>query len=743
MNPDGTAFRPTAAFDAFNFNPFNIFQTPFQRFNIYTAGQYEVLDGIEVYGRGMFSRNTVETIIAPSGAFGLGVTVNLNNPYLTAAQRNAFCGLDTNTGVGYVPLIPQAACDAAANPTLRPGDAAYRTVNTTLFRRSVEAGPRTSEFVTTFYDFNAGLRGDITADIGWDVSGSYGESENVQTQGGYLLNSRTRQSLLARRDAGGNIVCIDPSNGCVAADFFGPGGALTPDAVGFLAGASSLVQTRTALTQARAQIIGSAPVTAPWAANSASFAVGAEFRDYFASQESDLLSRSGDLGGAGGAAPNITGSYNVWELLGEVQIPLVQDRDFFQDLTVGGGLRWSNYTIGAPGSPTYDTLTWKAEGTWEPVTGLRVRGNYSKASRAPNIAELFSPLNTVLTNLGDDPCANLTDQGLPIAGRPIPTGTLRDVCIAQGANPAIIGQIGVPTAGQANTTTGGNVFLEPEQSTSWTVGAVVNPQRLPGFSASVDYYSIVITDAISTPTPGDAIEACFGAGNLSVSNPACVGPTGIGRNFDTGQLSGDPATTRGLFLGLSNLGRLETSGIDFKIDYAREIGTVGLSLSVSGNWTERLKFQSTPSDVNRECIGFVSPNCGSITPEFSMYNRITVSWRNIDFSMLHRYLSSAEQEPLDVIDSGPFFEGTLTQGPLAGREVNFGEIPAYNYFDFSVGFNLTENLNVGLLINNITDKEPPLVGSEAGSTAFNSGNTFPSTYDALGRRYSVTARLRF
>jgi outer membrane receptor protein involved in Fe transport len=46
-------------------------------------------------------------------------------------------------------------------------------------------------------------------------------------------------------------------------------------------------------------------------------------------------------------------------------------------------------------------------------------------------------------------------------------------------------------------------------------------------------------------------------------------------------------------------------------------------------------------------------------------------------------------------------------------------------------------------VQNLLDKDPPLTGNNAGSTSYNSGNTFPSTYDALGRRYAVTAKLRF
>src|SRR3546814_9981306 len=53
---DLTAFIP------FNFNPFNVYQTPFERFNMYGAAHYEVSDAVEVYTRGLFSKNTVSTI---------------------------------------------------------------------------------------------------------------------------------------------------------------------------------------------------------------------------------------------------------------------------------------------------------------------------------------------------------------------------------------------------------------------------------------------------------------------------------------------------------------------------------------------------------------------------------------------------------------------------------------------------------------------------------------------------------
>ncbi|MFZ5703058.1 MULTISPECIES: TonB-dependent receptor domain-containing protein [Pseudomonadota] len=765
-------FVPT--FSTFNFNPFNIFQTPFERFNIFGAAKYEVSDSVEVYTRGMFSKNTVDTIIAPSGAFGIAVNLSLNNPFLPAAARNQFCAFDVNpSATVYTPRFTQAECDAAA--TALPGSAAYREIGrnntfvpfdvngngviaagegyfnnpqTALFRRSVEAGPRISNFATTLFDYKLGARGAITDTIDWDVFGAYGESENRQTIKGYFTNSRVRQSLLTTRDAAGNVVCQNAANGCVPANFFG---TISPEAVNFLVQESSSF-VRTSLAQARATISGDFGVTSPWAAEPISFAVGGEYRKYRASQGADTLAQSGDLGGAGGATPNISGGYDVYEAIAEVIVPIVSDRPFFQSLTVEGGFRYSDYAVDAAGSPGYTATTYKVGGTWEPVQGVSIRGNYARAVRAPNISELFSPVNTGLTNLGVDPCATQRTNGTTL--RPPLTGELLAVCLAQGANAGNIQSIPEPISGQVLSTGGGNLGIRPEKSDSYTIGVVLQPSFLPGFSASVDYYNIKVKQAITAPTPADVIGACFGVGNNGIFNPAAgastsIACTSIRRDPITGGLSGDPNTSTGLPSTLSNGGSLETDGIDVSINYATDLtDDIGLALSFVGNYTFQSRFNAfvaSPLSVNRDCVGYISANCGSLQPDFQWSQRTTLTFKDVDVSLLWRHLSSFEQEPLDVIDSGPFFSGTLGANVpgVGGRTVNFGRIKAYDYFDLSARFNATESLTFTLSVQNLFDKDPPLTGNNAGTTAFNSGNTFPSTYDALGRRYAVAARLRF
>ena len=762
-------------FQTFNFNPFNVFQVPFERFNMFGQARYEVSDAVEVYTRGLFSKNTVNTIIAPSGAFGISVNISLNNPFLPAAARNQFCAFDVNpSATVYTARFTQAECAAAANGALRPGDPAYREIGLggfvpfdvngngrieagegynpnpqSLFsRRATEAGPRISEYVTTLFDYRVGARGGITDSIDWDITGAYGESENLQTIKGYTLNSRFRQSLRAGGTAAAP-VCFDTSNGCVPANVFG---TIQQAAIPFLVQESSSF-TKTSLSQVKGTINGDAGFTSPFAADPVAFAIGGEYRKYTARQGADSLARSGDLGGAGGATPNIKGGFDVYEAFGELVVPLVSEKPFFNSLTVEGGLRYSAYTVDAPGNPSYNTTTFKVGGTWEPVEGLAIRGNFARAVRAPNIGELFSPVNTGLTNLGTDPCATLTTAGTLLPGRPAggPTGELRAVCLAQGANLGNINSIPQPNAGQVNSTGGGNVNIRPEKSDSYTIGAIFQPAALPGFSASFDYYNIKVAGAISSPTPADVIAACFGTSVFNPpagasASPAC---TSIRRSPADGGLSGDPNVFSGLPSTLSNSGSIETDGFDLIMNYKTSLtDDIGLALSFSGNYTLNSKFNAfvfNPDSINRECTGFFSTNCGSLQPKFQWTQRTTVSFDKIDISMLWRHMSSMEQEPLDVIDSGPFFSGTIGAAILGvgGRTTNFGRIKAYDYFDLSTRFSASDNLTFTVSVQNLLDKDPPLVGNNAGSTTFNSGNTFPSSYDSLGRRYAVSAKLTF
>ena len=728
----GTAV-PT--FARFNFNPFNIFQTPFKRYNIFAQANYEVSDAIEVYTRGLFSKNTVNTIIAPSGSFAGAVTINLNNPLLPTSLRNQFCAFDINPAAAiYTPRFTPAECAAAATAT-GASDPNYRTVTSGLGRRAVEVGPRISNFQTTIFDYRIGAKGAITDSIDWDVSGAYGESEKVQTILNYTLQSRFRQGLLVNGTAA-NPVCQDTSNSCVPVNVFGPAGSISPAAADFL-NENSSTTIRTSLAQARAVVSGDLGLTSPAASEAVGFALGTEYRRYKAQQSADTLAKTpGELGGAGGAAPDINGGYDVYEGYAEVIAPLVEDKPFFKSLTLEAGARYSRYSV--TGGSSNNATTYKVGGSWEPVESLKIRANYAHAVRAPNISELFTPNTTGLTNLALDPCAGAA---------PTTNANLRAVCIAQGAPVGTIGSIANPTAAQANLTSGGNLNLKPEKADTYTIGAVFQPTFLPRFSLSVDYYHIKVKEQIGAPLPGDLISACFGGlSAASATNPDC---TVIRRSPLTGQLDGDPATTFGLFAPLSNQGLLLTDGVDVVANYNRDLGFAAWAVNFVGNYTLNSKFKATPNGLNRECTGFYSVNCsftGSLQPKYQWSLRNTFTIEDIDLSLLWRHIDKFRQEPQDVIDTGPAFVGTLPAtggGALSGRTVDFGRIKSFDYFDLTMRFNVSENFTFTATVQNLLDKQPPVIGSSIGATTFDSGNTYPSTYDTLGRRYAVSARLRF
>ena len=133
----------------------------------------------------------------------------------------------------------------------------------------------------------------------------------------------------------------------------------------------------------------------------------------------------------------------------------------------------------------------------------------------------------------------------------------------------------------------------------------------------------------------------------------------------------------------------------------------------------------------------------------------TVAARPSDLSLLWRWIDKVTLEPLQIeadreaaIAAGPSpttgcpdFDGADPNGCMIDEE--FRSIPSEHYFDLTARFNATDNMTFTATVQNLFDNQPKVVGNTIGSTTFNSGNVFPSTYDALGRRYAVSAKLKF
>jgi iron complex outermembrane receptor protein len=677
--------------------------TPFKRYNLFTAGHYQLRDSVEIYGQGLFIRDLVQAPYTVTGTQGDTDEIPYSNPFIPVPALLQFCAANG---------LSVAQCDAAAEAK-SPSDPNYQTFTTSIFRRFVEAGERQLNFDTTMFQFRSGVRGEINTHLKYDVYATYGESDNLQTLIGNALHSRLQQALLATNPNS----CIDPSNGCVPINVFGAAGTVTPQMLAFLVGGPTFVTTRASLGTANAIVNGDIGVSSPLAVTAIGFAVGADYRRTAVEVEPDIPNQTdNEILGNGTVSP-VTGAYNVKEEFIELIAPLVQDRSFAKDLTVELGGRESDYSTAGT------NFTWKAGVSWAPASdGFKLRGNYQVASRAPNIGELYSPVVLSYDSLQVDPCAG---PGVTA------TSKLGQICLAQGAPRSSLGTINNPSGGYANVTVGGNPQLNVENATTYTFGAAFNPAQRQTLSASIDYYKIVVDHAITNPTIGDIISECFANTYNPGLNltPACLS---IQRSPQTGALDGDAP---GIPEVLTNLGHLSTDGVDLFVNDRFELPVGLLSLDFEGNWTRSSRFQPGPTELDRECAGYYSDNCASIQPKYSWSQRTTLTvLRQIDFSLLWRHISSERYEPQAIIDAG---------GPENAPLSQYLTIPPYNYFDFTLRWKVSKNARISFVMFNIFDKQPPFVGSTLGYYSFNTANTYPATYDVNGRRLGLSATVNF
>jgi len=695
LSTDGNSLVPF--YLPYNFNPLNIYQTPVEKYNIFGQANFQVSDNVEAYGQAWYTTSVVETQIAESATFFNTYRLPISNPFMPVAVRNRIC-----QGYG----ISQADCDAAA-ATTNANSAAYREVSIGLRRRFIEWGPRTSTFENDAFQIVGGLRGQLPADWSWDLSAQYGESGQVSTIGKYGLFSRVQQALRATS----RTTCSSSAGGCVPINLFGTVGSMTQPMFDFI-DASASSRTDTSLGAVNLTFTGDlGELKLPSSSERVSTALGFEYREYIASARGDFLSaQPGELLGAGGANPPVKGKYDVAEFYTEFLVPLVTDAAFAKSIALEAGARYSDY------STTGESSTWKIGGSWEVTDNFRLRSVFQSAVRSPNISELFFPVQTGLANRSTDPC-----QG----AAPTTNSALRAICIAQGAPAGSIGFITAPAAGQINTTSGGNPTLDTEEADTLTVGFIWSP--IANLSLSVDYFKIDLDGAISAPAIDDVVNGCFASSfnpNLAF-NAAC---SNIRRNPVDGSLNGSPANVQGVVVASTNQGKISTSGLDFGVLYGWEVGDLGrFSWNLNATYTFENKFQATPVSVNRDCLGYYSINCGNLQSELTANQRLTWSYKAFDVSLRHRYLSSTSVEPA--------LKGVYLK--------DFESISAYNYFDLSARWSATEKVTLTLTVDNLTSESPPDVGSDIGPTSWNSGNTYPTVYDTLGRTYSLGVNVKF
>ncbi|MGY4396017.1 iron complex outermembrane receptor protein [Sphingomonas sp. UYAg733] len=309
------------------------------------------------------------------------------------------------------------------------------------------------------------------------------------------------------------------------------------------------------------------------------FAVGGEYRKESTRSTPSEFQAAGFFDG-GSAIISSGGGYDVKEVFGEINVPLLKDLPFAKNLSFGGAARFSDYsTIGS-------TFTWKLDGSYSPVSDITFRGSYSQAVRAPNITELFSPLQGTFQFL-DDPCdpVNLPE------GTQYREANCRAALTAAGLTPAQIANFSPSTDAEQSTSqpglTGGNPNLTEETAKTWTAGLVLRPSFIPGLSITADWYDINIKNAINTPDVNELFKLCVD--QPSLDNVFC-------NNFSRASGTGFINT---FIVQAQNVAQFTTAGLEVSIGYrfkpAIDIGTFNFRLS--GNYLDDLTFYATAGGV--------------------------------------------------------------------------------------------------------------------------------------------------
>lgn len=719
-----TALRPgpnrtfETGLNSFNFGPWNFYQRPIRK---YVAGGFadlEISDAIKPYAEVMYLYDRTVAQIAPSASFGVSQSINCDSPLLSDQQRSLVC--ITGNYVGEVPIFDPAGnfvgVEGSPTPFVDPvtGNSYLRG---TLFaaRRNVEGGPRRDERTHRNMRLLGGVKGELGRAISYDASFITSRVKLSSNYTNELSVTRIIRSLDVIRDpATGQPACRARLTGedpqCVPWDIFTTAG-VTPDAPEYLA----LAATRAGSVRQRVATayvnfdLGKWGIRSPWSDEGPALNAGAEFREDRISYRPDAAYQSGDLAGTNPETP-YSGSVKVKELFGEVRIPIVTGR-LVDRLAFEGGYRQSWYSNP---SNSFTNSSSKIALDFIPFRGIRFRGSRQRAVRAPNIVELFAP--TIPGFFDNDPCAGQSPAASAVQ------------CAATGVSASQYGRIvAVPPNGffAYNSITGGNSGLGPETATTRTLGIVLEPRFLPGFSATADWFDISLKGAVAQIGSQVIMDSC-----IATSDPIFCGR--IHRDSNGSLWLGPQG-----FIDDSNanIGSLRVRGIDIGANYTRDLGrfgsaTIGFIGSYLGDFKVDNGGLSTPAD----CAGRYGYPCNDPLPKWRHNARLTWQGSGAPSLSLHwRHIGSMKLASIDLRPEIPVHAADA-------------KLRAFDYFDLTGVVRVGPKFTLRAGVNNIFDRQPPVfVGNFPFAACYRgcNGNTYPQLYDPLGRFLFIAATVNW
>lgn len=257
---------------------------------------------------------------------------------------------------------------------------------------------------------------------------------------------------------------------------------------------------------------------------------------------------------------------------------------------------------------------------------------------------------------------------------------------------------------------------------------MLQPQFVPNLVASFDVFYIKIKDTITSLSSNTIINDCALTGDATLCSLIHRGPTGSLWFNITNFVNAQNV----------NIGKISTKGMDIASRYHRDLGQLGkLDFSFAGTYTKDFITQPLPNGGSFDCAGYYGTTCNAPLPHWRhVFNttwglpwlgiHVTARWRLIGPSKVDRSSTNPQlQAPFYVWDA---------------------HIPGYNYIDLSASMPVTSAVDVRLGVNNIADKNPPLILSGSLSDCPNNtcnDNTWVGTYETLGRYIYAHVSLKF
>jgi outer membrane receptor protein involved in Fe transport len=336
--------------------------------------------------------------------------------------------------------------------------------------------------------------------------------------------------------------------------------------------------------------------------------------------------------------------------------------------------------------------TWKAGLSWAPVADIRFRATRSRDIRAPSLIELFAG-PSVLGITTPDP-------------HTVP-----------------------PVQSLLSSVTIGNPALTPEKGDTTTVGVVLTPSFLRGFSASVDYYDIKIGQAMVTRTLPDVLAGCEASNG---TGPDCAL---ISRPLPFSDRTPANAATQ-VITPIVNASAFRVKGIDFELGYRTDLGGIvknvpaALQLRLVGSYLITRKSQVNAAAPVFELAGqsgAIDNGGGGLNP---------ISYPKLRMSFLQDL--SVGRFSLDLAER---FIGAMKQSLTQVVVPSDNRVKPILYTDITLRYKLGA-IEPFLSVNNLTNTQPPLIPiNRAVPAAFYPTNSL--VYDTLGRYFMTGVRLQF